>query len=162
MKIGIIVYSQTGNTLSVATKLREKLSAGGHSATLEQVTVVGGRELGARDFKLETLPDAGRYDAIVFGAAVEAFSLSPVLSAYLKKVGSLQGKKVACLVSQSFPYPWMGGNRAIRQMRKLCESKGATVAGSAVVNWAKWRRETTTAKAVERLSKAFPVEGTRS
>ena len=29
MNIGIIVYSQTGNTLSVAKKLEEKLSATG-------------------------------------------------------------------------------------------------------------------------------------
>ena len=155
MNIGIIVYSQTGNTLSVAKKLEEKLSAAGHSATLEQVKVVGERKQGDRDFRLETLPDAGPYDALVFGSAVEAFSLSPVLTAYLKQIGSLQGKKVACLVTQFFPYPWMGGNRAIRQMQKLCESKGATVCGSGVVNWMRSRRERTTVEAVDRLSRLF-------
>jgi len=155
MNIGIIVYSQTGNTLSVAKKLEERLSAAGHSVNLEQVTVVGGRKPGDRDFQLEALPDVGRYDTIVFGAAVEAFSLSPVMTRYLKQVGSLQGKKVACLVTQFFPYPWMGGNRAIRQMRKLCEAKGATVLGSGVVNWAKSRREKTTTRAIDRLSGLF-------
>jgi len=155
MNIGIIVYSQTGNTLSVAEKVKEKLTVAGHTASLEKVTVAGGRKQGDRDFQLETLPDAGPYDALVFGSAVEAFSLSPVLTAYLKKVGSLEGKKVACLVTQFFPYPWMGGNRAIRQMRKLCQSKGTTVCGSGVVNWVKFRREKTTAKAVDRLSRLF-------
>jgi len=155
MNIGIIVYSQTGNTLSVAEKLKEKLAAAGHTASLEKVTVAGGRKPGDKSFQLEAQPDPGSYDAVVFGSAVEAFSLSPVLSAYLKKVGSLQGKKVACLVTQAFPYPWMGGNRAIRQMRKLCQSKGAAVSGSGIVNWAKWRREKTTAKAVARFSKLF-------
>ena len=155
MNIGIIVYSQTGNTLSVAEKLKEKLTAGGHTASLEKVTVAGGRKPGDRSFQLETLPDAGPYDALVFGSAVEAFSLSPVLTAYLKQIGSLQGKKVACLVTQFFPYPWMGGNRAIRRMRKLCESKGAAVCGSGVVNWAKFRRDKTTAKVVDRLSGLF-------
>jgi len=155
MNIGIIVYSQTGNTLSVAKKLEERLSAAGHSVNLEQVTVAGGRKQGDRDFQLEALPDAGRYNALVFGAAVEAFSLSPVMTRYLKQVGSLQGKKVACLVTQFFPYPWMGGNRAIRQMRKLCEAKGATVLGSGVVNWAKSRREKTTTEAIDRLSGLF-------
>jgi len=67
----------------------------------------------------------------------------------------LQGKKVACLVTQFFPYPWMGGNHAIRQMRRLCESKGATVCGSGVVNWMRPRRDKTTAKAVDRLSRLF-------
>jgi len=155
MNIGIIVYSWSGNTLSVAEKLQEKLSAAGHSVALEQVSVVGERKRGDQKFEFETLPSVEPYDAVVFGSAVEAFSLSPVLTAYLKQIGSLDGKKVACLVTQLFPYPWMGGNRAIRQMRKLCQSKGATVVGSGVVNWAKWRREKTTAKAVDRLSGLF-------
>ena len=87
-----------------------------------------------REFELDKLPDLGTYDGIIFGAAVEAFSLSPVLSAYLKKADSLVGKKVACLVTQQFPYPWMGGNNAVRQMRNLCKAKGASMVGSAVVN----------------------------
>jgi flavodoxin len=152
MNIGIIVYSQTGNTLSVAQRLKEKLAAAGHSAVLEKITVAGERKQGDRAFELEASPDAKAYDAIVFGSAVEAFSLSPVLTEYLKKVESLEGKRVALLVTQQFPYPWMGGNRAIRQMRNLCQSKGATVIGSSVVNWAKSRREKTTAVAVDRLS----------
>jgi len=49
----------------------------------------------------------------------------------------------------------MGGNRAIRQMRKLCQSKGATICGSGVVNWVKFRRDKTTARAVDRLSGLF-------
>ena len=155
MNIGIIIYSWSGNTLSVAERLKEKLSAGGHLVTLEQVTVVGERERGAKEFQLAALPDITLYDGIVFGSAVEAFSLSPVLTEALKTIGSLEGKKIACLVTQFFPYPWMGGNRAIGQMRKLCKSKGAAIAGSAVVNWAKSRRERTTAEAVERLSGLF-------
>jgi NAD(P)H dehydrogenase (quinone) len=155
LNIGIVVYSWTGNTLSVAEKLKERLAAAEYTVNLEQVTVVGERKRGAREFELATKPDVGPYDAVVFGAAVEAFSLSPVLTGYLKEVGSLEGKKVACLVTQQFPYPWMGGNRAIRQMKKLCVAKGGTIVGSAVVNWAKSRREVTTAKAIDRLSGLF-------
>jgi len=155
MKIGIIVYSQTGNTLSVAEKLKEKLAAAGHSAEIEQVTVAGGRKSGDRAFHLEVQPDVGQYDALVFGSAVEAFSLSPVMRSYLTGGDSLQGKQVACLVTQFFPYPWIGGNRAIRQMRKLCKSKGATIRGTAVVNWVGFRRAKTTALAIDRLTQAL-------
>lgn len=153
MKIGIIVYSQTGNTLSVATKLEESLSAAGHSATLEQVKVAGERKTGTRDFKLETLPSVEPYDVLVFGAAVEGFTLSPVMRSYLGRIASLQNKKVACLVTQAFPYPWLGGNRAVHQMRRLCESKGATVCGSGIVNWMRSRRDQRIAGVVDRLSK---------
>jgi len=155
MNIGVIVYSWSGNTLSVAEELKERLAGAGHTVNLEQVTVVGERERGAREFKLATKPDVAPYEAVVFGAAVEAFSLSAVLKAYLKTLASLSGKKVVCLVTQQFPYPWMGGNRAIRQMKKLCEGKGAAVVGSAVVNWATSRREKTKAEAVDRLSALF-------
>lgn len=37
MNIGIIVYSISGHTLSVAAKLGEKLSAAGHAVTLERL-----------------------------------------------------------------------------------------------------------------------------
>jgi len=153
MNIGIIVYSQTGNTLSVATKLEESLSAAGHSATLEQVKVVGECKPGARDFKLETLPNVEPHDVLVFGAAVEAFALSPVMRSYLERIASLEKKKVACLITQAFPYPWLGGNRAVRQMRRLCESKGATVCGSGIVNWMRSRRDHRIAEVVDRLGK---------
>ncbi len=155
MNIGLVVYSWSGNTLSVAERLKERLATVGHSVDLIQVQVIGERKRGAPDFELAALPDIGGYEALVFGAAVEAFSLSPVLAAYLKRIESLAGQQVACLVTQQFPYPWMGGHRAVRQMRKLCQAKGATIAGSAVVNWAASRREKTMAAAIDRLAGSF-------
>jgi len=155
MKIGIIVYSQTGNTRSVAEKVKERLAKAGHAVSLEEITVAGGRKGGDRVFQLQTRPDVTPYEGLVFGSAVEAFSLSPVLKAYLQGIGSLGGKTVGCLVTQAFPYPWLGGNRAIRQMRTLCQSKGARIAGAAIVNWAQSRREEKTRQAVETLSAAF-------
>lgn len=155
MNIGIIVYSQSGNTLQVASKVKERLTGNGHSVVLEQVTVVGGRTPKTREFELEAKPCTEPYEAIVFASSVEAFSLCPVMARYLKHIDSLEGKKVACLVTQQFPYPWMGGNRAIRQMKSLCQTKGATARVHGIVNWAKSRREATMAGAIDRLGKAF-------
>jgi len=157
MKIGIVVYSWSGNTLSVAEKLKERLSSAGHAVDLLQVQVRGERKRGAQAFELEAAPDLTPYNGLVFGAAVEAFSLSPVLARFLEREDSLEGKKVACLTTQQFPYPWMGGNRAVRQMRKLCGAKGAEVVGAAVVNWAKSRRGQTMADAIERLNALFSL-----
>jgi flavodoxin len=39
--IGLIVYSQTGNTLSLAQKVEEKLPAAGHDVTLEHLKTIG-------------------------------------------------------------------------------------------------------------------------
>jgi hypothetical protein len=152
MKVGIVVYSRTGNTLSVATKLKEKLAAAGHAVALEPVKLVGERKPGSREFQLGPLLDVTLYDVLVFGAAVEAFSLSPVMAKYLGEIGSLEKKSAVCLITQGFPFAWLGGNRAARQMRKLCEAKGAAVRGSAVVNWMGKGLDRRIADGVEKLS----------
>jgi NAD(P)H dehydrogenase (quinone) len=155
MKIGIVVYSQTGNTRSVATKLKDALSQSGHQVTLDDVKLAGERKGGERAFTLGPLPDLSRCDAVVFGAAVEAFSLSPVMAAYLKAAPSLEKRNVACLVTQGFPRRWMGGSRALRQMRTLCEAKGGKVLGGEAVNWMGAGLDQRISRAVERLSKLF-------
>lgn len=155
MNIGIIVHSQTGHTYSVAQKLMEKLIAAGHSVNLERVTSAGTARPGAKDIQLEKRPEVDTYDALVFGAPVYGFSLSPVIASYLSQFVSLTSKKVACLVTQFFPFPWMGGNRAIGQMKEICESKGAEVLGSAVVNWSSLHRNRQIIESVDRLSGLF-------
>ena len=154
MNIGMIVYSQTGNTHSVALKLQEKLSAAGHEVALERIEVVGDVEPG-KPVQFATAPDAAKYEALVFGSPVHAFSLCQAMVEYLKQVAPLQGKKVACLVTQAFPFPWLGGNRAVRQMKRLCQSKGTTVSGAGIVNWMKKSREQQIVQVVDRLSSLF-------
>lgn len=154
MNIGIIVYSQTGNTYSVALRLKEQLAAAGHTVTLERIEVIGEVTPG-KPVQFKTLPDVGPYDALIFGAPVHAFSLCQPMSGYLEQVTSLQGKRVACLVTQGLPYAWLGGNRAIRQMSRLCEAKGATVCGTGVVNWMNRRRDHQIAEVTDRLSRVF-------
>ena len=154
MNIGMIVYSQTENTFSVAQKLQEKLATAGHSVTLERIEVIGDVAPG-QAVQFKTVPDAAPYEALVFGGPVQAFSLNPVTKEYLKQCAPLDGKPVACLVTQAFPFPWLGGNRAIRQMRKLCEAKGATVRGTGIVNWMKKRREEQIVEVTDELSRLF-------
>lgn len=68
MKVGIIIHSHTGNTLSVAERLKEKLVAVGHQATIDQVTAVN--EDPSAKVELKTMPDTSTYDALIFGAPV--------------------------------------------------------------------------------------------
>jgi flavodoxin len=155
MNIGIVLYSETGNTYSVSQKLKEKLVQAGHSVNMERLKVIGIVRPGAKDIKFESLPDVEPYDALVFGSPVQAFSLSSAMTTYLSQIKSLKGKNAALLVTQFFPFPWLGGNRAIGQMKKICESKGANVYGTAVVNWSKPNREKQITEMVEKLSKLF-------
>ena len=155
MKISIILYSKTGNTYSVAQKLQEKLIAKGHSVDLERLKAVGELRPGGKNIQFESIPDIEQYEAMVFGSPVQAFSLSAAMSKYLSQITSLKDKKVALLVTQQFPYPWMGGNHTIGQMEKICESKGATVFGSGIVNWSISNREQKIVEVVDRLSGLF-------
>lgn len=152
MNIGIIVYSGTGNTLSVAELVRDRLAAGGHTVKLERVEAAGYDPQSAKPVELTNAPDPSGYDALVFGAPVQAFSLSPVMKAYLEKLPQLAGRKTALLVTEYFPYAWMGGNRAARQMAEMCASHGAEVHGSGVVNWSRKDRARRIETCVERVS----------
>ena len=155
MKIGMIVHSETGNTKSVAEKLAEKLITAGHSVTLEHLNVIGEARPGRDDFSYESLPDTGEYEALVFAAPAQAVSPAVGMGGYLEQVPSLGGKEVGLLVTEAFPWPWLGGNRAIRQMTATCESKGATITASGIVNWGNRRREEMIVEVTDRLSAAF-------
>lgn len=155
MKIGIIVFSQTGNTDSVARRLKEKLLAAGHSVSIERVIPVDDTPTDASKIQLRSRPEIGAYDGLIFASPVRGFSLSAVMAAYLMQLASLKNKKIGCYVTQFFPYPWMGGNRAIAQMKTICESKGGKVWDTAVVNWKNKRREEMMTDLIERLSELF-------
>lgn len=155
MNIGIIVYSHTGNTLAVARKLEEKLKAAGHAVTVEQVTVTDGSSLESGKFELAGRPPVDRYDFLLFGAPVHALSLSAVMKAYLEQLGSLDGKKAACFVTKQLPFSWTGGKQAVNRMKKVCEYRGASVLGTAIVYWTKSRREASIDNCLEDLAGCF-------
>ena len=88
MNIGIIVYSQTGNTLSVAERLKEALSSKGHTSSIERVEIVAE----SLHPKLKAAPDTVPYDALVLASPVHAFTLAPAMKAYLAQLPELSGK----------------------------------------------------------------------
>lgn len=153
MKIGIMVLSNTGNTLLVAQRIKDALSAEGHMASIERVTAMNENPNTKAGQQLNAAPRTESYDVLIFGAPVWAVSLASVMKAYLSRLPSLQGKKVSCFVTQAFPYAWMGGNRAIRQMRGICEAKGAQVLETGVVNWSNKQRESRIAGLVKKLTR---------
>lgn len=155
MKIGIIVYSQTGNTLSVAGKLQEKFSAAGHSVNIERITPVDAKQGDPKKIRFEKLPDLSTYDGLVFAAPVQAFSLSPVMKAYMGQLTSLSNKKIACFVTKGLAFNWTGGNKAISLLKKSSESRGGTVIGTGIVHWSEALREKETTDLIAKFSRLF-------
>lgn len=140
MKIGIIVHSQTDNTYSVALKLQEALIQAGNEVEVKRVSMVGGDRPENKDkIQLENPPDITGFDALIFGAPVQAFSLVAAMQVYLEQLPSLEGKKIALFVTKGLRFEWTGGTRAIGQMKKLCESKGGKIVGTGIIIWNKQR-----------------------
>jgi len=152
MGIGIIVYSKTGNTLSVAEKLEKSFTQAGHDAVIQRVKVNTDEEGSSGKLSLTANPDVSVYDAIVFAAPVHGFSLAPAMKLYLEQVGDLSGKKVYGFVTQHFKKPWLGGNRAIRTLKSLCQKKGADLRVTGIVNWSNSEREKQIEEIITKLS----------
>lgn len=141
MKVGIIVHSHTGNTLSVAQRLKEVLAAAGHLVSIERVEAIDENPNAAINVKLKNIPDTSAYDILIFGAPVRGFSLSPVMKAYLAQIPTLNEKRVGCFLTQAFPHPSMGGNRAMGEFKKACEAKNGNVIQAGIVNWSLGREK---------------------
>ena len=141
MKVGIIVYSKTGNTLSVAKLIKDRLIQDNNTVNIEVIEISGNPEKDMNNFKLEYSPLVSGYDFLIFGAPVNAFSLCQVMIRYLKEINTLENKQIACFVTQQLPYPWMGGNHAISQMKKICDEKQGNIKTIGIINWSSKKKE---------------------
>ncbi len=152
-KIGIILHSQTGNTLSVGERIKQQIESKGKTAALERIYIEG-LEKNPQLLKNAELPVIDKFDLLILGAPVWAFSLSPAMAELLNKTDSLKNKKLLLFLTQTFPFKWMGGNRALKQLTNLCTAKGGKVAETGIVNWSSRKREEMITEVAERLGKS--------
>ncbi len=155
MNIGIIIYSQTGNTREVAGQLQEKLAEKGHRATIEEIKIEGKVPAQPGQFKLSSIPDPGNYDAVVFGSPVQAFNLNPVMKAYLDQLPPLENRAVACFITKRLPVVWTGGTQAVGKIKAALHSKGAVVKGAEIIFWSGGESREKAVEAVENLAALF-------
>lgn len=156
MKIGIVVHSITGNTLSVAERLQKRLQALGHDVAIERIRPTGQEPVqGTAAVTLAEKPDLSRYEALIFGAPVQAFSLDPVMQVYLTQVGDLNGRKTACFLTQQLPFKFFAGNRSLATMKKLCNDRHGSICQTGIVNWGNKQREQMITDLVEAFARQF-------
>ena len=144
MKICVVVHSFTGNTLIVAEKLAARLREKGHTVDLERLEVVGGEDRNQQSIDkiiFKKILDLSGYDRVFIAGPVRGFSISPVLKAWIEKTGSLQGKKLAIFVTHAFPFSFMGGKSAIRQIESKCREKGADIFALGIIDWGNKKRD---------------------
>ncbi len=154
MKMGIVVYSQTGNTYQVAQKLQEALLDEGHSVNIERINVADEKQREINKIQILSIPDLSTYDALIFGAPVHAFSLSHPMATFMPQIPTLEDKKITCFVTKGLPLNVTGGNQAIGVMKKICEPKGGDVCGSGIIVWKK-DHEKQISKLTEEMCRLF-------
>ncbi len=137
----------------MAEKLQRKLAVLGHATSLEQMEPVDRSQV--KEVKLNAMPDLLKHDAIVLGAPVDAPSPLLAMGADLDQVLSLSGKRVNCLLIQFFPFAWMGGNRALRQMTRDCQAKGQTICRFGVARWSRPSRRGRISQLVDDLARCL-------
>lgn len=137
MQIGIVVYSVTDNTFKFAEAISAGLESAGHDIELTRIEtdrpIEGGTKRDMPDYEILNLPDCSDYDIVFMGGPVWAFSACPVIIRTIEEMPGLEGKRVMPFVTMAFPFPFLGGGNAVRQIKSAAEKRGAKPTGGYVV-----------------------------
>lgn len=122
MTIGIIVYSYTNNTLTIANQLKEALVNKGYLVEIESIKAYN-EDPNNTQIILSNIPNHKKYDKLIFATCVRGFDCAPVFKAYMNTIDTLDNKRCAGFVSQYFPWDGLGGTQSLKRMRDLVEMK---------------------------------------
>ncbi|MDO5575604.1 MAG: hypothetical protein Q4F84_00880 [Fibrobacter sp.] len=151
MKIAIVIHSQSGHTAAFARVIASKFNENGHEADIKLLRPTKHVHPGIKEFELRNAPEINEYDAVLFGGPVWAFTASPVIIKYITELEKLKGKKVASFVTMGFPFPWLGGNNAIKVMNNKLDCTGADVIQGEIVSYTFRANTAKMTQAAERL-----------
>lgn len=134
MKVAIVFYSFSGNTEKVVQFVKDfflrkniPVEVFRLKPVKEEVSFL---RQGIQAFFKKTIPileinyDLGSYDLVVFASPVWAFTISPALRSYLKKVKNLERKKIVCFLTFG---SGVGVKKALRELEGILKSKRAEV-----------------------------------
>ncbi|MCD8574627.1 MAG: hypothetical protein LRY28_03915 [Erysipelotrichaceae bacterium] len=139
MKIGFIVHSQSGNTLSVAQKLMDQLKLQGHDVMLthikdEDVNV----SMQHPERFIKVVDEVTSYvDVLFIGGWVQAFILCRGLNHYINHQLNIQAKETHLFLTHHFPFEWMGGTNAMKQLTKHVIAKEHVIKTTKIFNWSR-------------------------
>ena len=154
MKIGIILYSNTGNTRVVGNQLEMALTQAGHEVMLLEVMSEGTPP----NVNLTAVPDPTPYDMVIFGGPVQAFTACVTMKKYLQGLPNGFDKKFACFVTQYLPFKWLGGENAVKVMKGIVEEKGGHYIGHGVINWSRNDRQSRMDLMVLHIQRLIEIE----
>lgn len=127
----ILIHSHTGTTLRFAQIIADALKQKGLSADLIHLQadppITVGSSMLKKEFAFTNLPDIKKYDLVLAGGPIWAFTVSPVILAAVRQLKDLHGKKLIPLVTMGFPFEVMGGKQGIAAISRQAAALGAEV-----------------------------------
>ena len=127
MKVGIIVYSQSGHTAAFARTIADRLREAGIEYDVELLRPHGIPKPWTGKIDFRKIPELDEYDIVMIGAPVWAFNASKVTLKYLNSIKPIKGKKALPFVTHGLPSKSLGANRALNKMTTELEELGADV-----------------------------------
>ncbi len=134
MKLGIIVYSETGHTSSVINRLVQRLNP----AINHQIFTIRSNE--KRD-EVYDVPNIVGCDTFIIATPVQAFMPATPMVLAIKALGDLTTMNGHLIITHYFKRAWLGGNHTIKVLTKLLREKGANIKTSHIISWSHKHRE---------------------
>ncbi|MBD3239937.1 MAG: hypothetical protein GF331_05080 [Chitinivibrionales bacterium] len=127
MNIAVVVFSQTGNSATVARTIASTLREKGHDTDVHLLRTTEKLSPGTRTVTFTDTPDISSADVLILGGPVWAFRASPPLRSYAAGLSSLQGKKAALFVTHGLPVFFAGHGRALSVLSRRLRDLGADI-----------------------------------
>ncbi len=127
MNVAIVIYSKTGATFNVARKISSLLTDAKINCDIIRLETKDELRPRLKNVTISTKVDLEKYDTVIFGTPVWAFTAAPVVTAFLNAKPVLKGKKILNFITMGLPFRFLGGNNAQRLLDVLTLECGGTV-----------------------------------
>lgn len=137
MKLGLIVYSESGHTLSVVSQIEGILIQ--KQIEVKKMTLHSQIEKGTRI--LVEPPQLESCDAYIIASAVQGFQLAKPMSDYLVRNPLPRDAKIGILLTEYFKVMFLGGNYSLKQAKATIDVSSHPVVVEKVIHWSSKKRE---------------------
>lgn len=151
MKLGIIVYSESGHTLSVVNKIEESLIQN-HVEVKKMIlnfTVEKGTRMLVQPPKLESC------EAYIIASPIQGFQLAKPMSDYLVQNPLPKDAKIGILLTEYFKVMFLGGNYSLKQAKATIDVSSHKLVVEKVIHWSSKKREEQIKEAVRLFTEVW-------
>lgn len=138
MKIGFLVHSQSGNTLSIVNRLCDVFKMAGHEVYITHIKSSDVNRSMQFPQELVIIQDnlPNQVDVLFIAGWVQAFSLCRGLQYYLNQF-NIKSNEINLFLTHHFPFEWMGGTHALKQLKSITSKFNSQVVDTKIFNWSR-------------------------